>query len=207
MTRREIAEVACRILALAMFGYGWVSICGVVVYRFWLGRLSHFDTLLADQSPLFEGIGWLAVSSLIWFRAPVYAARMVDDDPAPIVTVGLSSRDLLSLACCVVGLWIAAPAFVLLVNSALEFALSAYGIDEIETAIRNSQAQLATDAVKLSSGLLLIFGRRGTADAISRLRNAGLNRKSVGSDDAEPGDGEQPPKLSERLPTDEEKTS
>ena len=207
MTRREIAEVACRILALAMFGYGWVSICGVVVYRLWLGRFSQYDTLLADQSPLFVGIGWLAVSSLIWFRAPVYAARMTNDDPEPIVTTGLSVRDVLSLACCVVGLCIAAPAFIALVTLALEFALSAYGSDDTATAIRESQVQLAAQSVKLLSGLLLIFGRHGTAEAISRMRNAGLDRNAVSSDEVELAGIEKSAELPELLPVDEEKST
>ncbi len=188
MTRREIAEVACRILALAMFGYGWVAICSGVAYVGILWPSHSSDYLLSDRTPLLGGIGWAIASALIWFRAPVYAARMMDDDPEPIVATGLTSLDMLALASVVVGVWMAAPAFVEVMSFGLEWIILSQDRDEPADSSREAFARLVDPLLRFLSGAYLMLGRRGIAQGILRLRTAGTERALLIDDEHKQSD-------------------
>lgn len=91
MTKREIAAVACRLLALAMMGFGWVTLAKPLA-----DRLLGSNSLALDNAyalPVVGGIVWLIISVVVWTRAEVYAARMMPDDLEPVTSVDLKAED------------------------------------------------------------------------------------------------------------------
>lgn len=171
MTRREIATVACQILALAVAGYGWVCLIQGLPYAIYARNASFAERLLIQAIPAGMGIAFLLVGWVMWRRASVYAERMTEADPTPVTTTGLSSGDVLSLACCVIGIWISAPAVMELLKIGVKVVLAASNSDDFELSVDNLLWMLAPEVVRFASGLYMILGARGISNAIRKWRS------------------------------------
>lgn len=180
MTRREIAVLGCRILASAMIAYGWIFICygvatGLFAERtdsFWR-RLFFVDGFGAGYSLL-----WFAAGAIFWHRAAIYAARIFPDDEIEIASPNdavsqVTSEDVLGVAGCVIGIWLAAPAVVEILCIATQVAVFQATVNEQELAVDSLVARILPEALRIASGVFLILRSRGMAKFVRRLRSVG----------------------------------
>ncbi|MGC3968436.1 MAG: hypothetical protein QM775_13980 [Pirellulales bacterium] len=175
MTRREIAALACRLLALALFAYGWERVCHVLTsYFFSRSGASLLDQLSYGGTTSSFGLFAFVAGAIIWFRAPIYGRRIFPDDDDEVVTAsGVTSQDVIAVACCVAGIWLAAPAVAALLKLVAEIAVFTATAGTEELAFDSLLGRVIPDVVLVASGLFLILRSRGLSEAVRRLRNLG----------------------------------
>ncbi|MHC4982985.1 MAG: hypothetical protein ACYTF6_07440, partial [Planctomycetota bacterium] len=94
MTRHEIAQLACRILALWLFCQTALSLYGVV----WL-LIFAIPRLFSDGFNLRElagpgvaglvGLGAALIGALLWWKSGRIASRMTSPDTTPVTSANL----------------------------------------------------------------------------------------------------------------------
>ncbi|MEX2213733.1 MAG: hypothetical protein WD768_06375 [Phycisphaeraceae bacterium] len=179
MTRREIATLACKILALWMFAqtallFGSVIVVMVISLFGLVFRVDGLDwqTLFAAVVLAGPAIATLIVSLFLWRKAPSLANRMVSDDPTPVTRDALDSHMLMMIASVAVGLFLLVPSLRNLAGSVFEVLASPFSFaDWWETP--HWRADFISSLVGLILSAYLILGSAGIARAVHRLRNAG----------------------------------
>ena len=199
MSRSEIAAVACRLLAMAMFALAavtasrtmaetLVSGAGTTVFRHLIEALpatmdfAGLSALGADS--LVAGGMWVLCAVCCWLSAEKIAVQMVGDDPEPVAPAHVTADDVLAGGCRLIGMLILVGAlrtagslawiFLLTEDLPSVFFKSSYGVTAVQTLL---EAALA---------VWLLLGTRGVVGLVFWARNAGTSR----NDDvahAEPG--------------------
>lgn len=105
MTKREVASLAVRILALYMFVRLFASLPQIVVVPQWLSQEPFGDLPTAYKLLTFLGPSavWLAITLLFWFGAGWLSSVLVRDDE-PVTLPSGSVHNLAVLAFVIVGL-------------------------------------------------------------------------------------------------------
>lgn len=123
LTRLEIAELVCRVLALWLFAH--VATAYLAVILLFLVAFSELSTerLLAGGLSMFLPLGGLAFGVVLWKNAKRIGRCMVANDASPIVAASIGRQDILTLACTMIGLYAAWASASELIR---ELALVAY---------------------------------------------------------------------------------
>src|SRR5438046_1331000 len=112
MTRIEIATLACKILAVwffaevAMAGVWTIITAAVAIVSSFSSSGSSLGYDLKEAAVLgLVPLGQLVVGLFLWFRAPRLAARMVSDDPTPVIRPDITAPDVLAIAFMTIGVY------------------------------------------------------------------------------------------------------
>lgn len=173
MTRREIAQLACKILALFVLcqalGYLYQTVAFLVfeISSMIRGGLStsSFGPNMAFAS---IGVGMLLLSYILWWQSSRIGSRMVAADPTPVTASSLDQASVFSIAMSVVGAFIAIKTLPELVGT-LVFLRGVRSSQYLPDA--HMQVRLWTGVAKLMLAIWLLFGSRGIVNVIRRVRS------------------------------------
>lgn len=175
MTRRDIAGLACRIIAVYLLTQAVLSLAGgAVATLFGIASMisrgrTEFEYFFGSAVYILPGIGSGLAGWFLWAKSVRIAARMVPDEPVSISLGSVTAADLLSIALSISGVFVTLNAVAYIVRN---FALI--------TAERNFSYWRSTSSwnqtfwsavVELALGIWLIFGSRGIAAIIRKLRH------------------------------------
>jgi hypothetical protein len=184
MSRTEIASLACRLLALAMF-----AMAAAVAIPFLAGTLSTspslWTMLLFTAGFAVLGVAgiWLLFAVYYWQRADVLARRMVDNDPEPVSALNFTSDDVLAAGCRIVGIVTLIQALRIAADLAAVAALSqseVYG----SAVFVHLPSQLLKAGTEAAIGGWLLFGARGIVNFLISTGRAGTGQASQAATDA-----------------------
>ncbi len=178
MTKREIASLACKILAV----YALLQIPQYLqsVYFFVVSLFTevlsfgdaHFQwTLSATFIPT---LLYLVVGILLWRRSDALASRMVSDDRPPEGQSTISGRAVSAIAFSIVGLVVIVHAIprIARILSYLAFRPTM----EFESRwTANVIAELTALGVQVILGAVLFMSSRGLSRLVMKIRTAGQN--------------------------------
>jgi hypothetical protein len=128
MTRREIATLACKILALWMFAQAAFFVAGVLlmgiisIAAIFTDRGFRWDELAGAAVTGVPALGMLFIGLYFWYRASRLAARMVSDDETPVTRPDITQADLMAVAFSTIGVFTLVPVFRDLAGSFIRIA-------------------------------------------------------------------------------------
>ena len=161
MTKRDVAMLACKIVALYAFYYSTV----------WLGFLVHSLSMGIIPAALS-----LVFGIILWHKAERIADRMVGTSEE-VVSVKFNSEDILAIAFSVVGLVIILSAIPSIFSLVLQYWLS----DDLSRAAvfasAQRQAMMVIYFLEIIVGAWLLLGSRGFVRLIKSVRTVGLKRR------------------------------
>jgi hypothetical protein len=181
MTRREIATLACKILALWMFAQAAFFIAGVIlmaiisVAAIFTNRGFRWDELVGAAVTGVPALGMLVIGLYFWFRAGRLADRMVSDDETPVTRPDITQADVMAVAFSAVGVFTLVPVFRDLAASFIRIAEDEYRFSEY-WASANWQARFWSSIIGLAFALWLIFGSRGIVRVVLWARGVAAKR-------------------------------
>jgi len=178
MTRTEIAALACRLLALAMFAFVGATTIPVLVEAIQL-PMYLWRTVFGGVGLAVFGVAavWTLFAVYYWQRAGKLALRMVDNDPQPIRAVNFSADDVLVAGCRAVGIVLSVGAL----RSGIDVAAIGLGpgAAAVTFHLPTSALRALFDAV---IGLGLLYGTKGIVDLLRSIRHVGPELRSPPSD-------------------------
>ena len=175
MTRRDIAFLACRILALWLFVQAALNLSAVLVmftalaasmfgHTPWRAR---FVMTLISGLP---GVVQFVAGVLLWWKSAWFARRMAPAEETEGVTALLDARTVMAIACAAVGLFLAVPA----VRQLAQFLLVAVRYSDEDLYSNGTGIDFVTQVLPaILQALLaiwLIFGARGIARVVHVMR-------------------------------------
>lgn len=174
MTRRELAALVCKTLALVMFAQAaFLSITGILLFALTLTAAPFRGWLDWDQLQAYlilsvPMLAALAVGLVYWKRSDAIASRMVSASIAPVTELPISVEDVMVVAFSTAGVFILVDGIrdavaVIIVASRYDFTRSELWYN-VET---------AAAWVQVGFALWLVLGSRGIVRAIRWLRTAG----------------------------------
>lgn len=184
MTRREIAALCCRVVALVVLAWALMYLV-MMIYAFGtaiegpnLGRYGTGTSLLSREVGYFGSLGCalLLFSMALAWKAQLFSGWMATDDPTPVTGPELSAESLMPVACAGVGLFAitrALPTFSRFVALLLAGETT---LDEMLTA--DWKASLLSEGLLLAWGLWLLAGNRGLVRLLVWARSAGSDSSS-----------------------------
>ncbi|MCK4624646.1 MAG: hypothetical protein KAV00_04990 [Phycisphaerae bacterium] len=181
MTKREIASLACKILAVYALLHIPQYLQGVY---FALSSIIQGEPIFGDTSGvllnfsifLIPTLLYLAVGILLWRRSDALASRMVSDDQPSEGQSTISGRAVSAIAFSIVGLVVLVDAIprIARVLSHLAFQPTM----EFEGRwTANVIAELIALGVQVILGAVLLVGGRALSQLVTKIRTAGLNDK------------------------------
>jgi hypothetical protein len=172
MSRTEIAAIACRLLALAMFAVG-----AVVSVTFLTQLLSVYVTLREGMVLLvgfivmiMAGV-WLVVATYYWQRSDKLATQMVDNDPESVTWINFAADDVLAAGCRVIGVVMLILAARIAVGLAAIALMSEFDVYDGMFAI-HERGEIVKAGTWAAIGLWSLFGARGIVRFIRAARRA-----------------------------------
>jgi hypothetical protein len=198
MSRTEIAAVAVRLLALAMFAMAAVTgLRAAVQYFVDRSRTTITDQFVETNWQVYSALGWdalglgalvgggvwLLLATYYWQRAEKFAERMVDDAPEAVTRIDFTADDVFAAGCRLIGV-------VLLVRA---LRAGVWIVSEFVFPYRESFGELFDGPhgrtalqVVLEAGLAiwLLFGTRGIIGIVTWARNAGTRESRPGDSGA-----------------------
>ena len=187
MNRSEIAALACRWLAMAMFALAGLTGAGSAA-EFVVSRLSttsvgqpvetHTEFLTPSalsavgSTALIGGGVWLFFAWFYWQRAEPLAGKLVDDDPRPVTSSPVSSVETLATGCRLIGIVVLLYALRTGCGLALEFAFDDPQANKLF--LTPGRAATLIQAI-LEAGLAawFLFGTQGIVRLVAWARSAG----------------------------------
>ncbi len=173
MTRREIAELACKLMALYLFVNGLFSaeqllvallptIGEAVSFGFRWHRFAPFMTAGSYVAALF------APAALLWWQTEYFARRMVVDDSDPVTAREWNAETLTSIGFVVIGMNAVIQALQLLLTLVISEARDYGSIGSL----MGSQwgVSFAIHVCHAILGIWLMLGSRGLSRVIMRMR-------------------------------------
>lgn len=173
MTRREIAKLACKVIALWLFAqaatmafYLLGGLFGLIMLLFGVYGASQGFVYMMGTLP---ALGPLIVGVILWKRADRIAPHIADDNPSPVTRDDLSYPLILRLAVIVVGLFLLIPGFQGIVRQ-----MGILLIDPGSAKLFFSDTQWLIETAAVVLGLALacwfILGSRGVLRLIQSLQ-------------------------------------
>ncbi len=182
MNKREIAQLACKILAVWFFCQVATNLYGIVMFlifpilQLFGGHASAPDFAGALVGALLA-IGPLIIGILLWWKSGRIATKMASDDPVPVTSGSLDQKSVLAIAFVVVGALLA-------VNTLPQFGRTLYVIVRDNASFsehwvsKEFQAKFLSDVFQLLLAFWLIFGSKGIAGMIRQFRARGESHYS-----------------------------
>lgn len=181
MTKREIASLACKILAVYALLQIPQYLQGLYFFlsRFFIEELrdDNIHTFLWNLSATFVPVLlYLVAGILLWRRSNALASRMVSDEQTEGDQCRLPGREFMAIAFSVVGL-------VVLIHAIPRIAhilsyLAFQPLPDFESRWTASIiAELTALGVQVILGAVLFMGGRALSQLVMRIRTAGLNDK------------------------------
>jgi len=193
MTRREIAALACKVLAL------WTFTQVILASRDALWMLAEAisdanasrSIYVAAAATGMETIVMLLVALFFWFGASRIASWMVSDDPAPVTRPDIAQADIMAVAFSAIGVFTLLPSLRSLAGS-LMILVQGPEVYPGGWANRNFQSSFWPATIGLALSLWLILTPRGMVRLVLWARGA-VGRRSYEPTDDSPGRREDPP--------------
>lgn len=172
MTKREIAVLACKILAIYValqavspLAYGVVSLGDAILRGRWEVQVGQILALILAIVP------YVVIGTILWWQANRLATHMVSgmtEAQAPEVKV--IETDIQPIAFSVVGLLILAEAFASAVSLLSTVLYQNWRSLLASVTLYNDAVETVT---RLAVGLWLLLGSRGLAKFLNRVRGLG----------------------------------
>lgn len=178
MSRRELATIICKTLALLMFAQAaFLSVSGIILIMFELctAPFRSWNDWYVVYTALILSIptaAILIVGLIYWKNAFAIAGRMVSPDPTPVTSHPISVPEVMMVAFSTAGVFV----FVEGVREIVGMMYLVHRFDLFEL-IENgfwSDPRTWSALAELILGLWLILGSRGIVRAIRWLRTAGV---------------------------------
>jgi len=177
MTKRELAALACKILALWVF-YVCIRVLGYLILPF-VGTPSGWTVEgVLRQIVLVVGpsLGVFVFALLLWKGADRLAGQMVDDDPTPIGFAKVDYSGLLTVAIMVLGVVLVTVAIASIISSVMSAALYRQ-IEKKELPLRGVEYGVElSQIINLLVGMWLILGTKRIVRFLGRARTMGLDK-------------------------------
>jgi hypothetical protein len=172
MSRTEIAALACRLLALAMFAFG-AAIAVPFLADMLRASPGMWSTILFAGGPALFGVAgiWTLFAVYYWQRADVLAGRMVDEDPQPVTAINFTADDVLAVGCRGIGVVLVFHAL----RSAVDWAMLAGGSGNAAVMLDLPLPMLRA-AFDAAIGLGLLFGTKHIVDWLRSVRRLGADQ-------------------------------
>ena len=177
MTRREIAALCCRTIALIVLA--WALMYLVEVIPALSSALANTDRYGASPNYFAAvtsygmlGSMLLLFAMLLWWNAEAISRWMAPEDPAPVTGPELSAEALMPVASVGVGLFAITRALPTFFRFLSTIMLTPSTLSEI-LSDGEWKASLAADALLMAWGVWLIFGNRGLVRILKWARTAG----------------------------------
>lgn len=189
MTRLEIAELACKILAVWIFAKAALSIGPLLTFLFTVvfGQVPSGGFSSLAYSAMIP-LGELIVGGLLWISSSALARQMVWDDPTPVVRTDLNREQWMSIAFSVVGIyavWASSDALFRYVGR-LFFIVRQFGADYANLWLElDSHGNIVGLLGSLAFGLWLLFGSRGIVRIVQRVRGEGSYDREATADNSD----------------------
>ncbi len=183
MTKREIASLACKILAvyallqLPQYVQGiYFLLSGIFAGELWGEDIHRIQSLFWDLSTVFvPTVLYLVAGILLWRRSNALASRMVSDDQPPEGQPTISGQAVSAIAFSVVGLVVLVHA-IPRIASILSYLISHKTMPEFEGRwTANVIAELTALGVQVILGAVLLMTSRGLSRLVMKIRTAGQN--------------------------------
>jgi len=193
MTRREIAELCCRVMALDFLAWAGMSLVGAVSLLGSAIANSHqFGTM---ESPYFfpvKILGSLGCFLLLFAMALGWKAEMISrwmapDDRARVTGPEISSAALMPVACIGVGLFAVTQAASTFFRFFAQIALRESMLGEAWES-DDWKISLVSAAMLLAWGIWLMFGNRGLVCLVKWARSVGKESPIEVSGESTPPD-------------------
>ena len=181
MTRREIAALVCKVLALWMFALGVLHGTSAVVLAIaTVGRLFIDEYAQWRWRAMFAYTGVPAVCQLVagivlWKMSGQLAGHMVSDDATPVTREDINAESVMSIAFATVGVFLLVPVLGDLARSLVGLVRGDYTLSDWASA--RWHPNLWSSIVVLAFAVWLILGSRGIVKVIHRCRTVGLKNK------------------------------
>jgi len=179
MTRREIAALCCRVVALIVLAWGIMYL--VIAIQAIIAALAGTNSgRYGSEAGLFSGevkyygtfgCALLLYSMALTWKAPLFSAWMASDDSTPVTRPELSAEALMPVACAGVGLYAitrALPTFTRAVVLMLSTDTTLDGILGDD----DWKVSLLADGLLAAWGLWLMLGNRGLVRLLMWARSA-----------------------------------
>lgn len=187
MTRREIAALCCRVVALVVLAWSLMYlVMAVQAFTATLGGPNSArygsgsgPSLTSVEITYFGSLGCvlLLFSMALAWRAQWFTGWMATDDPTPVTGPELSAEALMPVACAGVGLFAITRALPTFSRFVAYLLVGETTFDEMLTA--DWKASLLSEGLLLAWGLWLLAGNRGLVRLLVWARSAGSDPSST----------------------------
>jgi hypothetical protein len=198
ITRQEIAELACKVIAVWILVEGVLGIAPLFVFLFTVFLITDpRQTFTMSSYAAIPALGQLLVGAFCWKLSRRIARRMVRRNPTPVVRTDLDPDTLLAIALTVLGmyiLWTACHGICVTIAQELYFVRMANSLYASPySAMPHHDGQwyggIAARVFSIAFGIWLVFGSRGITRIIKHIRG---EERLWGHDAAPPSDAQEP---------------
>ena len=184
MTKREIASLACKILAvyallqLPQYVQGiYFLLSGIFTGELWGEDIHRTQSLFWNLSTVFvPTVLYLVAGILLWRSSDALAGRMVSDDQPPEGQSTISGQAVSVIAFSIVGLVVLVHA-IPRITSVLSYLAFQPTMEFESRWTANVISELIALGVQVILGAVLLVGGRALSQLVMRIRTAGLNNK------------------------------
>ncbi len=184
MTKREIASLACKILAvyallqLPQYVQGiYFLLSGIFAGELWGDNIHRMHGSFWNLSTVFvPTVLYLVAGILLWRRSDALAGRMVSDEQTEGDQYRLPGREFMAIAFSIVGLVVLVHAIPRIAHILSYLASQPPpGFESRWTA--STIAEMVALGVQVILGAVLFMGGRALSQLVMKIRTAGLNNK------------------------------
>jgi len=185
MTKRELASLACKVLAIWILAKGVAHLGNIVAilvgmiegtigYGAWgsAGYIAGFTLTMVTM--LLPGLVTVVFALIVWKKADSLAGRMVGPDDGQPVSYDVSGEGLLTIAIVAIGVALVVFAIPDIVGAAWAW----FAWSDASPWPRNP-GPLFRASAKLIMGLWLIVGTRRIVRVLAKVRTIGLDKGSA----------------------------
>jgi hypothetical protein len=177
MTRRDIAALCCRIVALIVLAWALMYLVEVIpalssalANKGGYGAGPNYFAAVTGYGML--GCILLLFTMALWWNAEAISRWMAPEDPSPVTGPEMSSEALMPVACTGVGLYAVTRALPTFFRFFTTLLFTPSSLDDI---LGDSEwkTSLVAEALLMAWGIWLIFGSRGLIRMARWARTAG----------------------------------
>lgn len=183
MSRREIANLCCRVLAVysLLVGLGLAPRALSLLWPFFQTRMSTTESVIVAIANTAEPLMWIASGLFLWRWSGLIAAWMIGTDLHDNANEPESTpqRATPAIACAIafstVGLWVlvdAGPRLLSHATTLITYRVQAGSFRELNGA--EWAGTIVEELLRIAIGLYLLFGATGLVGLVRNAKNVGL---------------------------------